>query len=308
MIGINNPSDMEQNIKTYLNGDFEVSFFNLGSRVIKPINPDKKDGKFEFPNAIDTCITRYCDNGCSFCYNNSTISGKHCDVNLFKEIISTYKGGEIAIGGGDTFSHPNLTEMLEFCKEKGIFASLTVNQNHLRKHKDQILDYFSKDLMKSIGISMTDPSTWDEELYLEISKAKKQGVTIHVIAGLLDDSYFKALTGKKILILGYKNIGRGEGKIPTGYIEWLKEEWLTILRYKCNPIIFDNLAVDQLSVKERFNPEEWGMIYQGDDGNGTMYLDLVEGWFGKSSIVGNDEKLPLTSKNIGELYQILQQQ
>jgi hypothetical protein len=299
---------MEQKIKTYLNGDFEVSFLNLGSRVIKPVDPDKKDGKFEFPNAMDICITKYCDNGCSFCYNNSTISGKHCDVNLFKEVVGTYKGGEIAIGGGDAFTHPNITEILEFCKERGIFVSLTVNQNHLKRHKDQILDYFSKDLMKSIGISMTNPSTWNEDLYQEISQAKEEGTVIHVIAGILDDTYFKALTGKKILILGYKDLGRGKGKIPTGYIEWLKEEWLETLRYKCPVIIFDNLAIEQLSIDSKFSPEEWGMIYQGDDGNGTMYIDLVDGWFGKSSIVGGKERLPLTSTDVDELYQILQQQ
>ena len=293
----------EKLLKEYINGDFKVFSYEFGGRIIKPL---KENAKFEFPNAMDVCITKECDNGCPFCYNNSNKSGKHVDLETFKKIIGTYDGCEIAVGGGDVFTHPNLTEILEFCKERQIYPSLTINQNHLKKYKDKIIEYLQKDLIKSIGLSLINPSKWDEELYREISKTKEESITIHVIAGLLDLSYIPAIKGKKILILGYKDLGRGKGKYPAENIEWLKYDWLDTLKTKCPMIIFDNLAIEQLGIKERFTEEDWSAVYQGDDGNGTMYLDLVDNWFGVSSIVEGDQQIPLdTNKWIKEIYEIL---
>lgn len=291
-----------EKVKEYKNGDYHVIFTSLGSRIIIPT---KENGKFDFPNGIDICITKECDNGCPFCYNNSTRSGKHSSFELFKKLLSTYNGGEIAIGGGDAFNHPDIDDMLNFCKEKGIFVSMTVNQNHLKRHKDKILRYFKEDLLECIGISLIDPSTWDEDLYQEINNAKEEGVTIHTIAGILDNTFYRVLKDKKLLILGYKDLGRGKGNMPTWNIEWLKGEGLDILQYKCKKIIFDNLAIDQLEIKNRFAEEDWDIIYQGDDGVGSMYLDLVDLWYGKSSIIDEKEEIPLVideSTTIESLY------
>lgn len=290
---------MEKLLKKYENGDFTVYIYSLGSRVLEPHGDNPK---MSFPNCMDVCITKYCDNNCPFCYNDSTTKKGHADVESFKKLIGTFKGGEIAIGGGDAFTHPDLEEMLRFCKDRDIFVSMTINQNHLKRHKDAILRYFKEDLIKSIGISMTNPATWDEEIYQEIANAKEEGVTIHVIAGLIDMTYFPVLKGKKILILGYKSLGRAKDTHPVTNIEWLRYIWLPVLRYKCKKIIFDNLAIDQLHIKEYFNDEDWNIVYQGDDGDGTMYLDLVDKWYGISSIVEDDKKIPLTESTIEELY------
>lgn len=294
----------EEKIKTYLNGNFEVSFFNQGGRIIKPLC--KNPGRMSFPNGMDVCITKECDNNCPFCYNSSNVNGKHCDVELFENLISTYTGGEIALGGGDIFTHPDLERMLVFCKDRDIFVSITVNQNHLSRYKDRIIDLLHRNLIKGIGVSLINPDKWDENLYKEIESQKESCITIHVIAGILDTTYFKVLKGKKVLILGYKDLGRGKGNIPTGFIEWLKDEWLDTMQYLCRRIIFDNLAIKQLDIKSRFKKEDWEMIYQGDDGDGSMYIDLVDSWYGESSIVEGSKRHPLQVNNtIKQLYDML---
>lgn len=296
----------EKIVKNYVNGDYQIQFTDRGGEIIKPLKDNP--GRMKFPNSMDVCITKQCDNGCPFCYNNSNINGKHANVEVFKRLIGTYTGGEIALGGGNVFVHPQLEEILQFCKEKEIFVAPTINQNHLKKYKDQILDLFKRNLIQGIDISLTNPDTWDEETYQEIANGREEDVVVHVIAGLVSNKYFKILRNKKVLILGYKDLGRGKGNMPTGFIERLKAEWLDILQYKCRVIIFDNLAVEQLDIKSRFTPEEWNVVYLGEDGNGSMYLDLVDMWCGISSVVEGDmqKKINITENTtIESLYSLL---
>ena len=50
----------EKIIKDYINGNYRIQFTNRGGEVITPLveNP----GRIEFPNSMDVCITKKCDN------------------------------------------------------------------------------------------------------------------------------------------------------------------------------------------------------------------------------------------------------
>ena len=49
-------------------------------------------------------------------------------------------------------------------------------------------------------------------------------------------------------------------------------------------VSFDNLAIEQLNVKQLMSEEEWNEFYMGDDGQYTMYIDMVNRKFAKNSI------------------------
>lgn len=75
----------------------------------------------------DLCfeIIQTCPNECKFCSSNSS-KNKNTTISLeqFKRTIEHFikQGGieEISISGGEPFLHPDLFEMVKFCKEKGI--------------------------------------------------------------------------------------------------------------------------------------------------------------------------------------------
>ena len=46
---------------------------------------------------------------------------------------------------------------------------------------------------------------------------------------------------------------------------------------------FDCLAVEQLDIQSQVDEETWKSNYMGDDGKFTMYVDLVNCMFAKSS-------------------------
>lgn len=134
-----------------------------------------------------------------------------------------------------------------------------------------------------------------------ISTVKRYpNAVIHVINGLLrlSDVEILANQGLKILILGYKYLRRGE--------EWYHEDYENIVaRQKClqenladmmgkfEVLSFDNLAIEQLGVRELLPKKGWDQFYAGDDGAYTYYIDMVERKFAINSTAPPDKRYDL---------------
>ena len=67
-------------------------------------------------------------------------------------------------------------------------------------------------------------------------------------------------------------------------------------------VSFDNLAIEQLDVKRLMSEEEWNQFYMGNDGNFTMYIDLVEKQFATSSISTTRYNL---KNNIEDMFKVI---
>ena len=141
----------------YKNGNYNVTIFDDGTKI-----RENKEDYFEadFPECMDIKITNFCDMGCKYCHENSSVKGEHGDI-LNAEFIDTLRPfTELAIGGGNPLSHPDLMEFLKKLKEKKIIANMTVNQTHFQLHQNVINDLIrtENDLIKGLGISLTNPS------------------------------------------------------------------------------------------------------------------------------------------------------
>lgn len=268
----------------YKNGNYNVVLFDDGTKIRK-----NNENKFEadFPECMDIKITDFCDMGCKYCHEASSIKGKHGDI-LNEEFINTLRPfTELAIGGGNPLSHPDLITFLKKLKEKKIIANMTVNQMHFQLHQNAVNDLIEteNDLIKGLGISLTNPT--DE--FIEQVK-KYPNAVIHVIAGVVTLEQLRKLSDKglKILILGYKEFRKGEqyyqeySESVNKNIEELKEA-LPMLIEKFKVVSFDNLAIRQLAVKNIMSEEDWNEFYMGDDGQFTMYIDMVNRKFARSS-------------------------
>ena len=278
----------------YQNGNYTVTILRDGTKIryntLDFFVPEK-------PESMDVKITNCCDMGCPMCHEDSKPNGKHGDIlNVpFFDTLSPYT--EIAIGGGNPLSHPDLVTFLEQLKSKKLIPSMTVNQIHFMKNLDLIEELVNKKLIYGIGVSLN--SVNDE--FIEAIQ-KFPNTVIHVINGIVHPVQLEELAhkGLKILILGYKEFRRGNAMYANmgGVIEEMKSNLYNILPTTINDnwfdvVSFDNLAIKQLNPKRLMSDEQWNQFYMGDDGNFTMYIDLVNQEFAKSSV--STDRYPITA-------------
>lgn len=296
---------IEKIIGSYKNGNTTVTLFKDGTQI-----KFTKDDFFnwEFPNSMDIKITDKCGMNCKYCHEGSSNNGEHGDLNLpFFDTLHPYT--EVAIGGGNILTHPDIDRFLFKLKEKNVIANITLNQVHFLKGIDRVLEWISKDLVKGVGISFTKPSTANE--MIGFAKLIPTSV-IHVINGIFTERDFNLIKnqGVNLLVLGYKDLRRGHENLLSdsesirNNKKWLSYNLKEVVE-SFNAVAFDNLALEQLPVKKLVD-KNWNLIYQGADGreSGTMYIDCVKKEFALSST--SDKRYPIMD-SIDEMYKFIKE-
>lgn len=292
--------------RSYINGNC-ITSINLddGTKMHSTIDPNEDKFDFAFAESCDLNITNKCDNNCPWCYLNCTKDSPHGDLLNVKFFDTLHPYTELAINGND-LTHPQLLDFLKLMKEKNILVSMTLNQNHFLKHLDFVKDLYNKKLINGLGISLT---TVTDDL---IEKIKMfPNAVLHVIAGIISLNELTKLANKnfKLLILGYKEVGRGISyKENSSHSEQIQKNINTLKKYlpalihlyKC--ICFDNLATKQLDIRKLFGEKMWQDYYMGEDGTHTFYIDLVKQEFSQTSM--STIRYPLLDK-IDDMFDII---
>lgn len=294
-------------LNEYKNGNATVQIFEDGTRITEW--PDDEKINLDFPLSIDFKITNWCDQMCPMCHEMSNPEGKHGDIMNLDFIDSLKAGTEIAIGGGKVTSHPQLKEFLQKLKKQGVIPSITVHQNEFVDKVGLINELIDENLIYGIGVSFLKPFD-----LLWKAVGDNDNAVVHLIAGIHGKDVFDYLSqfNCKILILGYKNWGRGANLLKNenfnkdiqNKINWLKEN-LSRYMSKFKVISFDNLALKQLDVKNNLTEEQWKEFYQGDDGIMTMYVDGVKQEFAKTSTSPTRYNL---LNNIDDMFKVIKEE
>lgn len=280
---------MKEIISKYQNGNYKVMIFDDGTKIrfnnLDALIP-------EFPESMDMKISNYCPYNCPMCHEKSSDTGEYGKILNHPFIKTLHSGTELALGGGAVTYHPHLIPFLKELKQQGVLPSITINQMEWEETK--INHLINEKLIYGLGVSFVsfDDEVWDK--ILQIPSA-----VVHLIAGYHPVEVFEyfAEKGAKILILGYKDWGRGKDYlqlhkkgIPLRIGEL--QEILPTLFTKCKVVSFDNLSIEQLHIRDVIGEEKWKEFYMGDDGQYTMYVDMVKQECAKSSI--SPDRRPLS--------------
>ncbi|RMG25305.1 MAG: radical SAM protein [Methanobacteriota archaeon] len=260
----------------YRNGDWLVMInSDDGSKIRKTESPEPVSS---FPESMDVKITDYCDAGCAWCHEDSTVKGRHGNLD---RVIDLYRqlpqGVEIAIGGGNPLAHPEIEPFLSELDSMNVLANITVNEIHAhRKGISEMIDgWMERGLVKGVGYSMSSRAP---------KFTNKNNVVVHLIAGINSLSDIKKCMDEgfeKFLILGYKRFRRGE-HYESKMGERVRRnihEWKTSLPFIVGAgiqVSMDNLAIRQLEPFRWMKKDVYDQVYMGDDGEHTMYFDAVE--------------------------------
>lgn len=296
----------------YKNGNYLVTILKDGTKIRQT---EADEFIPDHPETFDCKITDCCDGNCIFCYEGCTPKGLHGSLMkdgkpCWKFIENIHPYTEIALNGND-LTHPDLEDFLRYLKSKKAISNMTVNQKHFMRHYDTLKRWSDEGLIYGLGISLVDSSNQDF-----LTKAEHfPNSVIHVINGIVTSDDWDNMDGRKLkfLILGYKNLQRG--------IQYFVDNSENIianqedLQYNLRSIVktfpvvsFDNLAIKQLDVKKilfRNNDEEWNEFFMGDDGNYSLYVDLVKGTFSKNSCMPVDERFPIGDMTLTDMLAFL---
>lgn len=268
----------------YKNGNYFVTIFSDGTKI------RYNDSDYFEPSTIESMdlkITNKCNMGCNFCHEDSSPNGKHGDILNLPFIDTLLPYTEIAIGGGNPLTHPDLVPFLEKLKERKLIANITFNQYHFMDNVDFIQELVDNKLVYGIGVSMMYAS----DKFVECV-SKFPNAVIHIINGIvsIDDLKMLANHNLKILILGYKEFRRGrqmysrQSTVIDNMKSALYDALPTIIDDEWFDVVsFDNLAIKQLEPKRLMSEEQWDRFYLGDDGFATLYVDAVEKKYARSS-------------------------
>lgn len=234
-------------------------------------DPESIYKNYSAPDLVDLSITNYCGAECDFCYRKSSKKGKHADYYDTTKIIKTLSERgvlEVAIGGGEPLSHPNILDILETCRKHNITPNLTTKAFDIFKFPS--LWEKLRGLCGGIGVSVQDIK--DLERIPE-----GEGVTYHIILEQQTTESLKKITSKierwgSVLLLGAKQCGR-----PLEVNSWENVDFIQLIKDTDRNL---KVGVDSLIVERYKNVLEHHNVpkdrYEYREGITSKFIDAVE--------------------------------
>lgn len=190
------------------------------------------------PMLADVKITGWCDVGCTFCYQASTEAGTHAsleNINAVAKWLGNNNCFEVALGGGEPTSHPQISNVIS------AFKKADINVNMTSRNLDWFTDGHTENWAKIYTIrslsavaasveSLTAMQRWVKKWpYKFNSDSKNDGpiLSFQVIDGLIPPNVLSEMNSLclendiRITILGYKTTGFGINVNPPHMGAWV---------------------------------------------------------------------------------------
>lgn len=286
---------------SYKNGNYYCTIFEDGTKT----RFNKEDYmRADRPESIDICISKCCSQGCLYCYEESTPDGTIADFTspLF-DSIPPYT--EIALNGNGIFDDPSFDVFLRKMGRQKVICNITMHALDLVKHFVDIQYWVNHGWIHGVGVSVNEPVGDEFISYLK----GLPNIVVHVIAGVVPWETLVKLSnnGLRLLILGYKDYGRGTAYLENhsdvrANIDQLKDR-IGYLYKHFKVVSFDNLALEQLDIRNTVDEDTWNVSYLGEDGSATLFIDAVANTYARSSI---SERIPIDVQDVNVLFKRIQ--
>lgn len=267
-----------------------------GHRVRFSFDPDAViPTKSSVPELVDVKITDFCPFNCEFCYQGSTVNGKHASletINLLAQELKDKRVFEIALGGGEPTMHPQFIEILKAFHDKNLVTNFTTKSTKWLKDIDYLREILTN--CNSFAYSVRNLKELEEfeSLVTDLnSNRDKTGLTfnirytVQVVLQTIPKEEFESILKFckehwiDIVLLGFKNTHRGERYEKIDDYYWLFQ---TVRELDMRKVGMDTIAIQQyeqelklLEISDKF--------YSAKDGSFSCYIDAVSGTIAPSS-------------------------
>ena len=296
-----------------------------GKKIHFTFDPEVKAGRASSPELVDLKITDFCTKGCKYCYQDSSLAGKHAISGNIYSIFRALKDlevFEVAIGGGEPLYHPDFISIIRDAEYFGLtvnFSTGDITWLNSPEMRQEILPRIG-----SFAYSVSSASQV-ERLgkildYYRIGKSKlltrNAKATVQVIPAFTSKIELeKILTvahkyGIACTLLGVKEAGRGAEALKeyNKKHKWEVKDrkpsyWLNVVNSLRDKNIRPHIGIDtslaQTSKEALVEANIPTNRYYTKEGMFSMYIDAVEGKMGPSSFCNEDEMVPIISVKPG---------
>lgn len=255
--------------------------------------------KSEAPELVDIKITDFCSENCEFCYQASTVKGRHADHYKIRELlINLSEAGvfEIALGGGEPTHHPEFKQILQTANLEHLVVNFTTKSLKWLQNDKQRNSW-----LPLIGSFAFSANTEAEVLPLidiinTVAMHNKRP-SIQCVMGVITQTEFVKLyklcaeQRLHLIMLGFKNTGRGLKIQPLDDSWWFDE--VSKLR---DQGVYCKLGTDTAFIAQykdliAKNFPSW--LYTEHEGRFSCYIDMVSGKMAPCSYSPKTDYLPL---------------
>ncbi|CAN5466987.1 hypothetical protein BH18VER1_BH18VER1_12390 [soil metagenome] len=243
-------------------------------------------------------VTDRCNLDCSYCteYDNSQPHPPLDDLKTWLRKIRELGTMRIALVGGEPLTHPDIVELVRFCRELGFATSLTTNGFLLTKAKLQALEEAGLQVMQ-ISVDRMTPSAITKKTFRTILPKldyfKDSKVNLHITGVLCDDTLPESTavleTGlargipTEVRLVhadptSFYRVQRGSPAALKNFIEWMIERKQNGEKIHTNGAVLDY----QLSLLNA-TPTEWTCM-----AGYKLFFVSAQGKFWECSMVKTD--------------------
>ncbi len=276
----------KQLLGSYKNGNYTIAIYSDGTKI-----RETEGDAFipSFAENINLMITERPDPACPW-YHNVVSEGDNQAALMAENEIETIHRyiknlrpfTEVTISGND-LSNPEILALLVYLRKKKVFSNILISQEHFMENYHRILGWTERRLIRGLEVSLEDSE--NSEFLKKIQSFSSP--TIHVMSGIFTGDDLDNLEGKdlKIFIHGYDENIASVAIDPQDIKynkEWLEEAIKTEFPDAFSSVTFDNIAVNQLHVKEVLfdeGKELWNEFYVRPEEDFELCIDAVNGFF-----------------------------
>jgi hypothetical protein len=247
------------------------------------------------PELVDVKITDWCDLGCKYCYQGSTVQGRHAalaDLDALAQTLADLQVFEVAIGGGEPTMHPDFLAILQAFRRRGIVPNFTTRSLAWLQQDD------APEILATTGAFAfsVNSAAHVEQLVaaLDARKIAHSKANIPNIQYVMGSTPLKALgeiavkaqeENLRLTLLGYKTTGRGSTFKPHDYTGWLALlQKQKVYRTGIDTALAAEYEQEILAAKV----PKW--MFETVEGRFSMYIDAVEGVLAPSSYCAPEER------------------
>lgn len=269
--------------------------------------------KASLPELVDVKITDFCPYNCPFCYQDSTVAGKHADtwkIGRLSDLLSQLKVFEVALGGGEPTLHPDFLLILKLFRKNDIVPNFTTR--NLAWLRDETIVSQVRELAGSFAFSSEDLISIKRlSTAIDYHGFPREKVTVQLIAGATYPYPFSRMIKTcqdlklPVTILGYKETGRGANFEPKATPQQI---WDAV-RELAQSVPYLKVGIDTVFASQIAPELEKDgvskLLYHTQDGVFSCYVDMVRELMAPSSYCEDSKYVPCDiedSKKFGEIY------